>query len=173
MFTLDTSGINKKINAVKAEAYGQLNSSVSQLAQDSADEMRTIIKTKGTAFSRFRQSLGLGSNGRVRTGHMLDSVGFEIERNDTGMTIKVGYTKDQQPYFIYQETGFQNIWRFASFGKGTSGPNAPQGFAFVKGTGRWTEGIFAMRDTTRSIEANKAKVGIQVKNSIKKKFAGA
>lgn len=170
MFKVEVSGVRKKINAINLDSINQLNISVEKLASDSADSMRGIIKTRGTAFSRFRQSLGVGSSGRVRSGHMLESVGFKIKKNNSGLTVNIGYTKDEQPYFIFQEKGFQNWWRFASFGYGTFGPNAPQGFIFLKTNSIKTPGIFALRDTARDVMAKKKSVGTDVKSSIKKKF---
>lgn len=104
------------------------------------------VLSSGTAYSNTRQRYGLGSKGRVVTGRMLNAISYVIEKGINQLRVRVGFIKENLPYFKYQERGFLNVWKMQSFGRGTFGPNANPGFTFVPTEGRRTEGMFALRD---------------------------
>jgi hypothetical protein len=123
------------------------------LAKVGEEEIRNVVRTRGTDFSQVRQQYGIGSSGRVRSGRMLNAVGSKETGTRKMYTMAVGFVRGfKADYYYYQEYGFRNVWKFVKFGEGKSGPNAPDGFIFRRIAGGYTEGMHSLRDAKQSIK---------------------
>jgi hypothetical protein len=175
MFKVDTRNLHKKLITVDKTIYAETNKAVTKIGNDGANKMKQIIRNSGTDFSNFRSMLGVGSKGRVRTGAMINSVGYSKQKTSSAVTLfQIGFIKSvPQKYFMLQEKGFRNVWKFASYGFGTFGPNAPEGFTFTRATRpKRTQGMFAMRDTLRFLKAEKKNYTSSIKNGVADKLKG-
>jgi hypothetical protein len=177
---INDTRLQRKLGTVVKATNDEMYAALDELAKIGRDEMRHIVETSGTNFSRFRASKGVGSTGRIRSGKMYDSIGLRHERGPKVMRVTIGFIRGTiEKYFKLQDQGFTNVWRFFSFGKGTSGPNAPQGFKFV----HWrtlkkrnpedenahpvkTQGMFALRNAKEAIAASEGKVLSKMKAKI-------
>lgn len=85
---------------------------------------KNAIETRGTGKTWQRPWHGRAGSypGRVDTGEMLREFRGEVDIARTETTGKIGWTKEQLDYFIYQELGFQHL------------------------SGEEIEGMFALRD---------------------------
>lgn len=173
-YFIDNRNWSKRRNKVERAIYSEVSKGMRSLAIGGRDEMRKAVKNKGTDFSRFRQSLGLGSKGRVRTGRMYNSISWLYNKGGGYKSIKytVGFIKGAfEAYYYYQEYGFRNVWKFSRYsldGK-SSGPNAEPGFIFKYTPGGYTEGMFALKDARQKIKDLIPNIAKVVKNAIKRR----
>lgn len=95
------------------------------------NSMKRSIREKGTGFSDFRFSAGIGrSDGRERSGLMYDSVKSRVKNKGYGdAKAQFGWLDTYKKYFSYQERGFKNYWKFAGFGSGLNKQGSGQKFA--------------------------------------------
>lgn len=139
----------KKMDAAEASMTIASAEAVDELGQIGADEMRKVIRESESSFSSTKLQYGLGPAGRIRTGAMLRSVASRLRRGTSQIIVEVGYLRNYQDYFGYQDQGFLNVWKIVGYNPNLgypTAPNAPNGFLFEKYSGSKTEGIFALRE---------------------------
>lgn len=155
---IDYSRLAKKQQAVIELVQQEKVKAIHMLAKVGEEEIRNVVRTRGTSFSGVRQQYGLGSSGRVRSGRMLNSVGSKETGSRKMFTMAVGFIRGMRfDYYYYQEHGFRNVWKFVRFGDVKSGPNAPEGFLFRRITGSYTQGLHSLRDAKQAV---KDKIGV-------------
>lgn len=151
---VDLSNFYKTIDAAVAGTTISLAEAVDELGEIGAEKMRDVITNTESSFSSTKLQYGLGPAGRIRTGAMLRSVGSRLRRGTKQVIVEVGYLKNYQDYFGYQDQGFLNVWKLVGFNPNLgypTAPNAPNGFLFDKYAGSQTKGIFALRDARQEI----------------------
>lgn len=90
-----------------------------ELARAGAEHMKNTVETSGTGKTWQRphyakDSLESGrlrrgsSPGRVNTGNMRDSIGVRFERGAKRVQAAFGWIRNYEPYFGYQEGGFNH-----------------------------------------------------------------
>jgi hypothetical protein len=174
---INDTRLQRKLGTVVKATNDEMYAALDELAKIGRDEMQHVVKTSGTPFSAFRLSKGVGSTGRIRTGKMYESIGLRHERGPKVMRVTIGFIRGTiEKYFKFQEQGFTNVWKFVSFGSGTSGPNAPQGFKFEhwrslvargkKAHPSHTQGMFALRNAKEAIAASEGRVLSKMKGKI-------
>lgn len=129
------------------------------------DAMRRKIERTGSKHSRsgLKKKLGFNTPGRIRTGKMYKSVGSRPRRGEKTYQTEVGYLRDYEEYFKYQEGGFTNVWKFIkeSVRPYATAPNAPAGWIFRRlnrASAPWVGGIFALRDARDAMERESYKI---------------
>jgi hypothetical protein len=178
---INDSRLQKKLGTVVKATNDEMYAALDELAKIGQEEMQHIIKTSGTKFSKFRASKGIGSEGRIRSGKMYNSVAYRHERGPKVMRVTIGYIRGTiEKYFKFQEYGFTNLWKLVGVGRGkTSGPNAPAGFEFahwrtVKGaTPSHTQGMFALRNAREKIASSENSVLSKMKAKITRRVNAA
>jgi hypothetical protein len=168
---VDLSGLNKTLKQIENITESEIRTAVKRIATIGEVEMRRTIRTSGTEFSKFRLGLGLGSNGRIRTGTMYDAVGSRVNSGPKQITAQVGWIRNALDYFRYQEYGFINKWRFVGIGKRSSGPNAPKFWRFKPATPRKTEGMFSLRAAKQEMLDKIPSVIDQTKKNVSRRLA--
>lgn len=144
---------------------------IDELGKVGEDEMRKKIERTPSEHSTtgVKRLLGFNQGGRIRTGDMYRSVSSRPRRGDKIYTTEVGYLKNQQDYYKYQENGFWQVWKFvrAIMRPYSTAPNAPAGFLFEKKERRtWVKGIFALKDARQKIEDESPRVWAKVDRRI-------
>lgn len=167
---VNLNNLNKKLKEIENITNYELKVGLERIATIGEVEMRRTIRTSGTAFSKFRLGLGLGSNGRIRTGKMYDSVSSRVNSGPKQITAQVGWIRNVLPYFKFQEYGFMNKWRFAGIGKRASGPNAPKFWRFKPSAPRRTEGMFALRNARQQMLDKIPSVIEQTKKNVSRRL---
>lgn len=141
---------------------------IQMLSKVGEEEIRNVIRTRGTPFSQVRQQYGVGSAGRVRTGRMLNAVGSKEVGSRKMYTMVVGFVRGMRfDYYYYQEHGFRNVWKFVKFGDVKSGPNAPDGFLFRRISGGYTQGLHSLRDAKQSIKDKIGTASMEMRKMIR------
>lgn len=163
---IDSSRLQARSGTILNVVNKEMRNAQDAMGKIGAESVRNTIKTRGTDFSSFRSGLGIGSSGRVRTGRMLSSVGTKREGN----VLKFGMALAREAYFYYQEYGFKNVWKFGAFGRGTFGPNAPDGFRFRydPANAKTTEGMHALRDAKQDVMDNMPSIMRNTEQNIQK-----
>lgn len=98
------------------------------IVEKAAEAMRLIIQTSGTGktWTRPSSSGRTGSSpGRVDTGNMLDAVKWRVSSEGGNLVGEFGWLDNQEPYFMYQESGFSHV-----------------------GSGEWVRGMLALQDAS-------------------------
>ena len=133
-------------------------SAMDDVAKIGEEVMRSKIERTSSKHARsgLKAKLGFPKRGRIRTGNMYESVGSRPRGRGKLFQVEVGYLKNYQDYFKWQEIGFTNVWKF--FGQWnrpySNAPNAPAGWEFQRlRTGApKVAGLFAMRDARQAME---------------------
>lgn len=87
-----------KVRAIEKGGQDALDDSM----KDGEDAMKSYISTRGTAKS--------GKRGRIESGQMLDAVHSSVVSTGVGSaTGKFGWIENTEPYFGYQDVGFQHV----------------------------------------------------------------
>lgn len=75
---------------------------INDITASGASDMREFISTRGTGWN--------GHQGRIDTGHMLESVNSDSAQTE-GRSVKgsYGWTQAAEDYFYYQEAGFNHV----------------------------------------------------------------
>ena len=137
---------------------------IDELGKVGEDVMRQKIERTGSKYARsgLKKKLGFSKPGRIRTGAMYKSVASRPRRGDKVYQVEVGYLKDYQEYFKWQEIGFTNIWKF--FGQWdrpySTAPNAPVGWMFrrLRTGAPKVEGLFALKDARDKVDSESSKI---------------
>jgi len=174
----DFSEFNKKIQKLPIAVDDGASSGMEYSGKAAANEMRRLIGIRGSFGSSKRYAgeylaAGFGpgnSAGRDNTGAMINSVDFNIINGKNGFRLQVGYLNGAEKYFKAQEYGFDNhgIWipQYVNKKGETHGGyfiNAPYPV-------RWTEGIFALRDSLSLFEkVSPGLIAAQISNNLKVK----
>ena len=114
------------------------------------DEMKIVVATSGTPFSRAAHDVGLNVSptGRIRTGRMYQSIDYTVRSSVKNTATTIGYLKDVKKYFKMQEFGFLQIFRGSYTSSGElrlrNGGRSPRVFGRKDGPTE-TEGMFAMQ----------------------------
>lgn len=126
-----------------------------EVAELGENEMKAIILTSGTEFSDRARQAGLNKGpGRFRTGKMYNSVKSSVQTSGNEVNARFGWIDQIRKYFIYQETGFRNKWLASYTGSGNLRivNGAPAVFRNPYGGYKNTPGMFALRDSAKSVE---------------------
>ena len=88
-----------------------------EIGDASKEEMQRIIRDSESSWGRFRISAGLGGKGtgRYDTGEMHDSVTYVTEQAKDRISVRVGWVRNFQDYFGYQDSGFKNWYTLGGF----------------------------------------------------------
>jgi len=151
-------GVTEFLSTLDSTAREVFFQGIDEIGKVGAEEMRRIVKTRTSKSSRsgLKAKLGFSERGRIRTGRMLNSIGYRPRRGANLYQAEVGYLGDRQEYYKWQEKGFTNIWKF--FGEWnrpySNAPNAPGGWRFKRlPTGApKVKGLFALRDARQKME---------------------
>lgn len=75
---------------------------------EASEKMRNLIETRGTGKTWTKPWGGRSGSipGRVDSGYMRDQARYELRRNGSVMTGVLGWTDNQEMYFIFQDEGF-------------------------------------------------------------------
>ena len=126
------------------------------VAKIGEDVMRSKIEMTPSKYSKsgLKKKLGFNMPGRIRTGDMYRSVASRPRGRGKLFQVEVGYLRNPQEYFKFQEYGFTQVWKYLfPWGKDIStAPNAPAGHLFKKAKPRHVQGIFAMRDARQAMD---------------------
>jgi hypothetical protein len=151
-------GVVDYINGLDDASREIFYQAIDDIGKVGAEEMRRIVKRRTSKHSRsgLKAKLGFSNKGRIRTGAMLDSIGHRPRRGNKLYQAEVGYLKDYQDYFKWQEIGFTNVWKFIGQWNRpySSAPNAPAGWMFKRLTtgAPKVQGLFALRDARQKME---------------------
>ena len=132
-------------------------SAMDDVAKIGEDVMKSKIEMTPSAYSRsgLKAKLGFKNPGRIRTGDMYKSVASRPRGRGRLFQVEVGYLRNPQQYFKYQEYGFTQVWKYlfpwAKSSQSTA-PNAPAGHLFRRVKPHWVKGIFALRDARQAME---------------------
>jgi len=170
---VDTDGVFTIVRLLEKELSVELAEAMDELGKVGEKEMRRIITNTPSHFSDTKRQYGIGPAGRIRTGAMLRSVGSRLRGGVKDLWVEVGYLRNYQDYFGYQDQGFMNVWKLVGFnpmlGKPTA-PNAPDGFLFDRVPGRKTQGIFALRDARQKMVDERIRVFDKAMGRLEKKM---
>lgn len=86
--------VSSPVRAVQSVTKGF---DMQSLVEEAAQTMELFIATRGTPKS--------GKQGRIDTGHMIQSVSWRVELDGGNLIGEFGWTETQEPYFYYQEAG--------------------------------------------------------------------
>lgn len=166
---VDSSGLERRYEPIIKIVREEKVKTINELAAMGEQTIKEKIQNGGTDFSSVRRQYGIGQGGRVRSGRMLNSVGWKELGGRSMYSVALGYIKGfRADYFYYQEYGFRNVWKFVKFnGDSKSGPNAPEGFIFRRTSGKQTQGLFALRDAKDKVRYEKNAAGFRMKFMIK------
>lgn len=177
----DFTRFNQKIQKAELALNDGAEQGMEYSGKAATNEMRRLVEIRGTFGSTKRyageylaaslsenmkqDSGGPGnSSGRNNTGTMINSIDSKIVKSFDGMRIEVGYLNNAQQYFKLQEYGFWNHGKWIkqrANGKGGYFINAKEPV-------RWTEGIFALRDSLSLFEkVSPGLIGAQISNKLK------
>jgi hypothetical protein len=115
---------------------------LTEIGEASKEEMQRIIRESVSPWGKFRMSEGLGGKGagRYDTGLMHDSVTYVTEQAKDRVSVRVGWVRNFEDYFGYQEGGFKNWYTLGGFFN-----NRPWFRRMPAPVDQ--EGIFALRDS--------------------------
>lgn len=127
------------------------------VAKIGEDVMRSKIEMTPSKYSKsgLKKKLGFNMPGRIRTGDMYRSVGSRPRGRGKLFQVEVGYLRNPQEYFKFQEYGFTQVWKYLfPWGKSAvTAPNAPAGHLFRKAAKPYAvKGLFAMRDARQAMD---------------------
>lgn len=101
-FTGQVSLMEKQARAVAllaAEAFA-----------DTAERvMRETFIAAETPTGRARADAGGNGPGRVDTERLINAIMQQLEAHGSAVVPRAGFLEDQQPYFLLQDQGFQNV----------------------------------------------------------------
>jgi hypothetical protein len=145
------NGLGKSLRADFTGAYDalydiwdtsevELRNSLEEIGKMGAEYMQNLIATRSTGWGEFMRSQGLGHGpGRNRTGQMSSDIMYRAEVGQKKQYVRVGWLKNYEDYYGYQETGFRNYGRW--------NPPLDTTQPFIGKSWQWTEGMFALFDT--------------------------
>lgn len=126
-----------------------------------------------TDFSRAAQAVGLNIGpGRQRTGRLLSSYDFRVESGPSLTRVVVGYLNNFQDYFMFQEEGYENVWRgsYDAQGRLRLEGGTPRVFVDTENGPKETEGIFALVAARNAIEMEMPRLIKKYKTRITKRI---
>lgn len=170
---VDSGNLYTKFRILESTLAVELAETMEQVGKLGETEMKRIVKDRGTGWAKVRFRYGLGApQGRAVTFRMYRSISHTVRRGAKQFQAVVGFLKNPQKYFTYQDEGFTNKWRFVGFGPGTSGPNANKGFLFAPARPRKTEGMHALRDARELMKKELPRVAKLAERRISRKING-
>lgn len=96
----------KRLQNIHGNARKVIESDVSFIAEQGAQEMQANIEARGTEYSRFRaEILGRGTTGRNDSGDMVNAVEWRVTSFPTRVNAEVGWLDEYKKYFAFQEKG--------------------------------------------------------------------
>jgi len=150
---VDISGALGKIKAIENIVQEESLKMAREIAEMGEQEMKSNILASGTPFSQKARQAGINQGpGRFRTGAMYNAVTSRVESTSKTIKSAFGWLKEFEPYFAYQENGFNNKFA-ANYGPGgnlitTGGKPSIKVAKFP----RTTKGMFALRDARNTVE---------------------
>jgi len=152
---LDVSGLLKRnqeaIEIIKEESVAMAE----EIGDFGENEMKAIILTSGTRFSDAARKAGVNKGpGRYRTGRMYKAVSSKVNVSGDNVSAEYGWTGQLRKYFLYQDQGFRN--RFIASYTGSGSLRVSGGAPVIRrnpyGGYKNTPGMFALRDSRKSVE---------------------
>lgn len=148
---------SKIIMQYKPAAREVFFAAMDDVAKIGEDVMRSKIEMTPSKYSRsgLKKKLGFNMPGRIRTGDMYRSVASRPRGRGKLFQVEVGYLRNPQEYFKWQEYGFTQVWKYLfPFSKNiVTAPNAPAGHLFRRAANpRRVQGLFAMRDARQAMQ---------------------
>lgn len=153
---VDASGVFKQVNTLEKFFTGpEIADELQKVINKGVTVMQQkILSDESAPFSSLARQLGVNkSYGRYRTGKMYNSVAGQVRKGPKLYQLTIGYIRGKiEPYFRFQDSGFNNVWELEAIGEGfngrvSTGPNAPDGLHFKRRKSpKWTEGTYALRD---------------------------
>jgi hypothetical protein len=123
----------------------ELGETLQDIARQGAEYMKELIATRSTGWGEFMRSQGLGhGEGRNRTGQMSRDVTYRAEVGPKKQYVRIGWIRNYEDYYGYQETGFRNF--------GVWNPPLMETQPYIGKTWQWTEGMFALFDTREYVK---------------------
>lgn len=156
---VDFTGVYEFLYDVLDTTEVELRNTLEEIGKEAAEYMQNLIATRSTGWGEFMRSEGLGHGpGRNRTGQMSRDVTYRAEVGPKRQYVRVGWIKNYEDYYGYQETGFRNYGRW----------NPPLQYTtpYIGKNWKWTEGMFALFDTREYVKSIKKARAIQTKNNI-------
>ena len=172
----DFSGFDKKIKEIPLALQEGAESGMEYSGKAATNEMRRLVGIRGTFGSTKRYAgeyvaAGYGpgnSPGRDNTGNMMNSIDSKIINGTSGPRIDVGYLHGSEKYFKAQEYGFDNYGFYVPVRVNKKGETHGGFFMNADKPLRWTEGIFALRDSLSLFEkVSPGLIGAQISNKLK------
>lgn len=179
---VDASKVFKEVNTLEAFFTGsEIADELRKVVDKGVKSMQDSVLNNPAPFSHVARSLGVNKGqGRFRTGAMYNSIAGQIRHGAKLYQLTVGYIRGKiQPYFRYQDSGFENVWQLEAVGEGfngriSTGPNAPRGLHFKRRkTPKWTEGTYALRDARQLMVDELPKSVNRLKQKLNRKIKAA
>lgn len=153
--SIDVTALLKKVESAPRIVAEEAEAMAAEMAEFGENEMKAIILTSGTPFSDAARRAGINKGpGRYRTGQMYNAVKSRVTRSSTSVRAEYGWIGKVRKYFVYQDQGFRNRF-LASYGP-SGNLKVSQGSPIIRpnpnGGYKNTEGMFALRDSRKSVE---------------------
>lgn len=153
--SINVDALLKKANAIPGIVAEEAEAMATEMAEFGENEMKAIILTSGTPFSDAARKAGINRGpGRYRTGQMYNAVKSKVTRSGTNVRAEYGWIGKIRKYFVYQDQGFRN--RFLASYSSSGSLKVSQGSPVVRinpnGGYKNTQGMFALRDSRKSVE---------------------
>lgn len=140
-------------------AYDEAQQMLDKAAKIGEENMKRLIRERGTQFSKRAQSEGINKGpGRIRTGLMYDSVSSRVEVGPKRINATFGWIDRFEKYFSYQETGFQNLWYSLKLRSGRIFQKNGRVAVGKRRTPIWTNGMFALWDSRIRVQTHLPKL---------------
>jgi len=152
---LDVSDLLRRTERAEKIVKEESMAMAEEIANFGENEMKAIILTSGTPFSDAARRAGINKGpGRFRTGRMYNSVKSRVSVSGNNVSAEYGWLGQVRKYFLYQELGFKN--KFIASYSGSGVLRVQGGSPVVRrnpnGGYKNTPGMFALRDSQKSIE---------------------
>ena len=144
-----------RVDAIPSILQQEAESMAAEVAEFGENEMKAIILTSGTPFSDAARRAGINKGpGRFRTGQMYNAVKSRVRNAGQEVFAEYGWIGQIRKYFIYQEQGFRNrfIASYTPSGALRTSGTEPIIRKNPNGGYKNTPGMFALRDSAKSVE---------------------
>lgn len=112
-FQFSDTELWKFLDEHEKKAQQEFSEMMYDLGKIGEESMRDKIRTSGTEWSAFRKSkwnIGKSWAGRVDSGRMIESIASRPRFGGQKYEMEVGYVKNPQAYFGFQDSGFRQLW---------------------------------------------------------------
>lgn len=170
---VDYTNAVQALGMIEDTAYDEAWQMMQKAVQIGEENMKRLIRERGTQFSARAQSEGINRGpGRIRTGRMYEAVSSRIEIGTKKVFASFGWIKDFEPYFSYQETGFRNLWYAMKTKSGKIFQKNGRVGVGMRKTPIWTQGMFALWDSRIKVKTNMQRLTEEATDKIYRRIAG-